>query len=109
MEKLLKCTGYGPVWGDCTSDVYYELTRECTVKELCDYIILDKGEWGYINIAKPGTIYDGEPRIEFKGGSYVDKDGNQIEFNMPSHYADKVVKKVKAHGGWSFMSYTLFI
>ena len=107
-ELLLRCRGVGEVHGDCTSTVYYELTRPCTVRELCEYIVSNDREWGYIGIKVPGTIF-GEPRIEYSGGKFVDKDGNEIKFNFPKDIADKTVKKVHASGGWSRMDYLLEI
>lgn len=105
-ERLLKCTGMGPVGGDCCGEVYYQLTRPCTVKELSDYIVFHDREWGYIGIKKKGTVF-GDPCIEYCYGHYVDKDRKPIKFNFPEEIANKQVKKVYASGGWSRMDFLL--
>ena len=113
-EKLLKYTGMGPVGGDCCGEVYYQLTRPCTVKELCDYIVANDREWGYIGLERKrgpdgyfhGSLF-GEPNIEYFHGKYVDSRRNPIEFNFPEEIANKTVKAVRASGGWSRMDYIL--
>ena len=106
--KYLRYKGTGKSYSDCTSDQIYEVIGNPTVRELCDYIVKTKTEeWGYIGIYDNKSVF-GNPSIEYSDGSYVDKNGNPIEFNIQDDIANKIVKDVKASGGWSRMDY-LFI
>lgn len=115
MDKYLKFKDYGPVGGDCTGPVYFELVGNPTVKELADSIISDDKEWGYIgiydNAASPNGFVSlfGNPHIEYRYGQYVDENYNPIEFNFPEKIANSLVKEVKASGGWSRMDWLFVI
>lgn len=91
----------GPVRGDACSHSIYEPAEPFTVQELCDYIISQKGDWGYIGIEKPGTIF-GDPNVEYYRGEYVDGQRNPIgNFKFPPQIANAYVKKIDWDGGWS--------
>lgn len=98
-----------PIHGDETSDSYFEPLKPITVQELCDYIISQKGDWGYIGIKKPGTIF-GEPNVEYFHGQYVDNNRNPIgNFKFPPHIANATIKKLCWSGGWSRADYLITI
>ena len=108
MSKYLEWESSGPMRGDCTCEWHCILIGNPTVKEICDDIISNDREWGYIGIAKKGTIF-GEPNIEFAYGQYVDANRNKIDFNFPEEIANKKVVNVRADGGWSRMDYLLYL
>lgn len=108
LNEAFKQTFCGPVRGDCCSHDIYVAIKPVTVQELCDYIISNKGEWGYIGIACPGTIF-GEPNVEYFHGKYVDSKRNPIEFKFPPHIANAVVKRIDWDGGWSRADWLLTI
>ena len=60
MSKYLKWQSCGPMRGDCTCEWRCSLIGNPTVKELCDDIISNDREWGYIGIAKEGTILENQ-------------------------------------------------
>lgn len=103
MENLsdyFKITYDGPIRGDCCSHTIYEAIKPVTIQELCDYIISNDREWGYIGIACPGTIF-GKPNVEYFHGKYVDNKRNPIEFKFPPNIANAIVKRIDWDGGWS--------
>lgn len=110
MKELLKFRSMGPVGSDETSEIYFDIVEKCTVKELCDYIIANDKDWGYIGLDSHshGSLF-GEPNIEYMDGHYVDKDRNPIEFNFPEEIANKTVESIRAHGGWSRLDYLLTV
>ena len=92
----------GPIRGDETShEIYMAIpSKPTTVQELCDYIISNDREWGYIGIACSGTIF-GKPNVEYFHGKYVDSERNPIEFKFPPNIANATVKRIDWDGGWS--------
>ena len=116
MKELLKYRGMGPVGGDETGEIYFDLVEKCTVKELCDYIVANDRDWGYIGLERKrgpdgyfhGSLF-GEPNIAYFHGKYVDGGRNPIEFNFSEEIANKTVKSVRAHGGWSRLDYLLTV
>ena len=99
-HECFKKTYSGPVRGDECSHTIYEAIKPVTVQELCDYIISNKNEWGYIGISYPGTVF-GNPNVEYSDGQYVDRENNPIEFKFPPDIASKIVKRIDWTGGWS--------
>ena len=107
--KYLKRKGIGEIHGDCTSSVYFELKGDPTVKQLCDDILTNVNEWGYIGIAeKTGGLF-GDPHIQYFNGKYVDANRHLIDFNLPEEIANSKVRDVEANGGWSRMDYLLYL
>ena len=109
--KYLKFKGMGKEYSDCTAEHFYEVVGNPTVRELCDDIITNKGEWGYIGIHNKdagfmGGLF-GDPCIEYYHGIYVDENRKEIQFNIPDECANKKVVRVRASGGWSCMNYLL--
>lgn len=99
--KKLRQVFSGEIRGDCCSHDIYEPIEPMTVQELCDEIIKNKGEWGYIGISKRGTIF-GDPNVEYFHGQYVDDKRNPIgDFKFPPQIANAYVKRVDWDGGWS--------
>lgn len=111
-EKLLTLTHLGEIGGDCTGPMYFKLARECTVRELCDYIITNKEEWGYIRIQTqhPGfDISEMKSEIEYFHGEYTNYHRQRILFDLVDEVANAIVTKVDAHGGWSNVDYILTV
>lgn len=107
--KNLRTVYMGEVGGDCTSHDIYESIEPMTVQELCDEIIKNTGEWGYIGIKKPGTIF-GDPKVEYFHGKYVDEHRNPIgDFKFPPHIASAYIKKIDWSGGWSRADWVITI
>lgn len=88
------------IYGDCTSRMIFEPLEKITVQEMCDWIINESDEWGYIGIKCPGTIF-GNPCVEYYHGHYVNRNRDHIEFKFPPHIANAVIKRLEWHGGWS--------
>lgn len=97
--KNLRITYNGPIGGDCCSHKTYEPIEPMTVQELCDEILKDTREWGYIGIREPGTrgTTFGDPHVEYSHGQY---EGGQ-DFKFPPQIANAHIKKVDWDGGWS--------
>ena len=111
MEDINDCfiqTYCGPIRGDECSDNIYEATEPVTVQELCNYILSNDREWGYIGIACPGTIF-GNPNVQYYHGKYVDDNRNQIDFAFPPYIANAIVKRINWNGGWSSANWILTI
>lgn len=111
-EKLLTLTHLGEIGGDCTGPMYFKLARECTVRELCDFIVANKGEWGYIRIQAlyPGfDLSEMKSEIEYFHGDYVNRNREKILFDLVDDVANAIVTKVDAHGGWSNVDYILTV
>ena len=98
LEMNFKCTG-GP-YGDCMAAFAVELNRKCTFRELID-LILTKNEWGYIGKDDPRDVF-GYPRFEYSYDHI--KEGSERGHFTEEDY-NRIVKVVKAHGGWSRMDY----
>jgi hypothetical protein len=92
----LKFTQCGATGGDCTAPYDVSFAPGCTLRDLVSDI-LQRGEWGYIDIEFPCCL-----RCEYKGR-------NVISGSFPEDIQDKVVKRVKAAGGWSNMDYLVWL
>jgi hypothetical protein len=90
----------GNVRGDCTAPYDVELSRECTLRELVD-VILTRNEWGYIGKDDPRDVF-GYPRFEYSYDHI--KEGSERGHFTEEDY-NRIVKVVKADGGWSRMDY----
>lgn len=90
----------GNVRGDCTAPYDVELSRECTLRELVD-VILTRNEWGYIGKDDPRDVF-GYPRFEYSYDHI--KEGSERGHFTEEDY-NRIVKTVKADGGWSRMDY----
>lgn len=111
-EKLLTLTSLGEIGGDCTGPMYFKLARECTVRELCDYIITNKEEWGCIRIQTQHPGFDlsrTKSEIEYFHGEYTNYHRQKILFDLVDEVANAIVTKVDAHGGWSNVDYILTV
>lgn len=82
--------------GDCTSGYSISLDKEYTVAEFIDYIFKERnGEWGGIEI------------VNHCSRSY--KNGKFSYDGFEEDILNKKIKKVTANGGWSYMSYDIYI
>lgn len=111
MKDINDCfiqTYCGPIHGDECSENIYEATEPVTVQELCNYILSNDREWGYIGIACPGTIF-GNPNVQYYHGKYVDDNRNQIDFAFLLYIANAIVKLINWNGGWSSANWILTI
>ena len=61
-----------------------------SVQELIDYVLTEKGEWGYIDV--------NEHRLEYRHGIIVSDNLTDMEKRME-------IKDMFAYGGWSRMDY----
>ncbi len=107
MEDKLICINSGSMRGDCCSHSQYKPRNPMTVRELCDYILSNKNEWGYIGINDTSGGYFrnpctfGNPNIEYWKGNYCDRNRNPIELNFPEDILNSYVKLIDWDGGWS--------
>lgn len=101
MEEKLICIYSGPLRGDCCSHSQYRPRNPMTVRELCEYAISLKDEWGYIGIKDKYSSVFGNPQIEYWHGTYCDHSRKPIELNFPKEILDAQVELVDWDGGWS--------
>lgn len=86
----------GATGGDCRAPYDVFFTPICTLRDLIS-AILQRGDWGYIDIESPCCL-----RCEYKGR-------NVISGSFPEDILAKVVKRVKASGGWLNMDYLVWL
>lgn len=91
----LKFTQSGMTGGDCTAPYNVSFSR-CTLRELISEI-LERGEWGYIDIEAPCFS-----RCEYKRCNVIDSPFSE-------EILDKEVKRVVASGGYSRMDYLVYL
>ena len=102
MEKL-KRVFVGETGGDCCHDEIYEPIEPITVQELCDYIISDKKEWGYIEIKREWTKFRdrGKLKVEYFHDQYVNEKREPIgNFKFPPQIANSYIEKIDWRGGY---------
>ena len=100
MEEKLICIYSGPMRGDCCSHSQYKPRNPMTVRELCEYAISLKDEWGYIGIKDKSSVF-GKPQIEYWHGYYCDSSRKPIELNFPKEILDSYIEFIDWDGGWS--------
>lgn len=100
MEEKLICIYSGPIGGDCCSHKQYRPINPMTVRELCEYAISLKDEWGYIGIKDKSSVF-GKPQIEYWHGTYCDRSRKPIELNFPKEILDSYIELIDWDGGWS--------
>lgn len=88
-----------PTAGDCTAGYKVTLDKEYTLQEFIDAVLTNKGEWGYINVAKGDCAWYNYPRFSYRYGEVYG------EPNLPEEVYGYKVKSVTASGGWSAMDY----
>lgn len=91
-----------PIRNDCTAGFSVTLDRPYTVGLFIDEILADrKNEYGYIGIFKPGVAYVfGSPCVRYEYGRLTSD-------SMPEDILRRVIKEVKADGGWTRMDYII--
>ena len=107
-KPKFKITYKGPVGGDCTQHVIYELEEPMTVRELCEYI-LSTNEWGHIGIQDKDSFSYGTPSIEYWKHKYIDENCNPIQIDWPEKILNAYVRKIDWYGGWSLGNWKLTI
>ena len=73
------------VRGDETASYSVELEKQYTVNDLINEALAKSGEWGYIGISCPNTIF-GHPKCEYKWGKLIS--------NLPEEYLSKKIISV---------------
>lgn len=84
--------------------VWYDLEfdEEVTTKDFIEHILTKKDEWGGINIVKCGeSIWNSKYGCEYSHG--------KLKSSLPEDILNKPVVSGIANGGWSLMSYFLYI
>lgn len=81
----------GP-FGDACSLYNIKVLKPMSVLDLIDYVLTEKGEWGYIDV--------NEHRLEYRHGRIVSDNLNDAEKQTE-------IKDVFAYGGWSRMDYKI--
>lgn len=83
-------------YGDCTSSYGINLDKEYTVGEFIDTIFKERSdEWGSIDIVNHYARSYNKGKFSYNG----------FEEDM----LNKKIKKVTAHGGWTYMEYNIYI
>jgi hypothetical protein len=89
--------------GDCT--MWYDVScNGNTVGDLIDYVLTARRqEWGEINvIPKEAKWLESEYELEYSKGKI-------IKSNIPDTVKSQPLLKVDANGGWSSMSYFVWV
>ena len=115
MKQILDFKHVGGPYGDCTS--IYEVTfpEGMTVGEFITYIIGDYSvnshdTWGRFELYRDGT-YPDEFLAYKQGKIFFDTKyrSSDIQLAIFTEIVNKKITRIKAHGGWSRMDYTLYI
>ena len=87
---------------DCTASFDVKLDKLYTVDLFIDEVLSTRpNEWGYIGIFKPGISYIfGDPNCEYRYGEIITD-------RLPDDILHKVIKAVRADGGYSRMDYII--
>lgn len=100
----------GGPYGDATCNYEVDIPENTTVREFIKYIVeeysVEHGEWGDIRVITPKDSHFGVGAhiIDYKRGEVESSDVTYFK-----RYADRVIRKVRANGGWSSMSYYLYL
>lgn len=81
----------GP-FGDACSLYKVTVRKPMSVQDLIDYVLTEKGEWGYIDVNMH--------RLEYRHGRIVSDNLTDVEKQTE-------IKDVFAYGGWSRMDYNV--
>lgn len=100
---MFKLNHIGGPYGDETSRYDVILGKEYTVSEFINTVLDEcKDEWGCIGIHKPRTIF-GDPCVDYFHGDF------KTDPSVMDEYANRKIKHVMAHGGWSNMDYRIYL
>lgn len=77
---------------DACSLYKVKVRKPISVLDLIDYVLAEKGEWGYIDV--------NEHRLEYRYGTIVSD-------NLTDMEKQTEIKDVFAYGGWSMMDYNV--
>ena len=88
-----------PTSFDCTAAYKVTLDKEYTLQEFIDAVLSNKGEWGYINVAKRDCAWCNYPAFSYRYGEIYG------EPNLPEEVYGYKVKSVTASGGWLRIDY----
>ena len=89
---------------DATVDYDITFTQSFTVETFLREYLYDRDEWGYISINGPFWLPEANILIEFSRG-----EAYHINHELLESVRHKIVKKIKASGGWSRMDYELYV
>lgn len=99
--KFVQTTEYA---GDCTCcwDIAFNDNQEHTIKEFLDEILENhSGDWGDMSIRIGDCCY--HYVVEYWHGE-IRKCNDEV-FNK---FIDKPIRKIRANGGWTCMSYDIY-
>lgn len=87
---------------DCTASFDVKLDKPYTVDLFIDEVLSSRpNEWGYIGIFKPGISYIfGDPNCEYRYGKIITD-------RLSDDILCKVIKEIRADGGYSRMDYII--
>lgn len=83
----------------CTAGYKVNLDKEYTLQEFIDAVLTNKGEWGYIKVAKRDCACYNYPAFSYRYGEIYG------EPNLPEEVYGYKVKSVTASGGLSRIDY----
>ena len=123
MQKIKFIHTGGP-FGDCTDNYDVEFPKDWTVREFIQYIVseysVDEGEWGSFSVSCRG--YSHQPVLEYNRGAVSPygwsvkllgeervKELHDIALDILHKKQDTKILRVTANGGWSSMSYYLYL
>lgn len=96
--------------GDATANYAVDFAKGLTLRKLVENVLRDApDDWGYFEIAPdragtPARFCDTERVIEYRCGKII-----YIKTELYEKYADKVIEKLDASGGWTRMDYKAHI
>lgn len=85
--------------GDEMSYYSVKMNQEMTVRQLCDYALAHKNEWGYVEIFKDS------PFLPLRSFEY--RCGKEVKNTLTDEDMNSVIVSMSASGGWSRMDYTI--
>ena len=98
---MFKFKRTGGPFGDCTCNYDIEFDRPYTVAEFINEVLTERSdEWGYIRVVTGNSRYEG-PKCEYRYGKLLS--------TLPEEYLDKHIAVCEANGGWTAMTYWLWV
>lgn len=108
----IKMEARGSMMSDCTTNYQLFFDAECTVRDIVNFALDRKGEWGSISIKTPEVI-------EYKDGLTFPRPKHVAELKyekgilksdpLPEDILNRQVFWCYANGGYSYMGYTVTI
>lgn len=98
---MIKFEQTSETYGDCMADYNVILDRQYTVREFRNWVLERKDEWGYFSFFDPNIPWYERKKYEYRYGRFVTDD-------LPDDMMDKVIDRITAYGGWSYMDYLIY-